>query len=805
MKKILCIVVLIILLTSCIERETVETSQRYTISFIPYVGKSTKASDITKSNLQNFFVYGGYEEANQVFNGDLVIKSDDNSWVSSESRYWVKGKTYSFAAIAPINIEASYDLNELLIHGFTPENEDIVVALSGPIESQSYNQAISLNFRHALSKVQISFMDFEFPDSDVQISDVSLNNVLTKGDLSVNYDNGTNISWKPESDKGSFTCSITDNNSVKYLLPQFITDEANISFHIKITLDDEIIEDNYSIKLMSQQVSQWEVGHAYNYVINLNSILNFNEITFFVEDIPSWGDEDVNLDSPTSIPEPDPSTFPTWELPGNIITEIEPEREKMLRNDLTGWVLYTGLGDGLSDSFWEDYDNMESAKGRVKMSDYSHVLFIRAAWSYFNPEEGKYAWDEDVNTKEAQRFKWLVKGAEERNMKLAFSFICDSRDKHDNFSPDYVKEAGAKGYVTTTGSVQVWSPYPDDPVFQEKYETFLHAFAQKYDDPDVTMFISGTGLGKWGESHSVIYSTDNVSVREKTFNWITDLFMKEFKKVPCILNYHRAILSTREWVDNPSELTYNMLRSAVNKGFSLRHDAFGMKQYYKDWERDFATGHKFQRPILMEGGWVKSSHGSSINSDGYANYAEVRQGEYNEGKNACVNMMDFRYNSDIKNGETWSWMNEAYDLVEDFIQEGGYRLYPDKVSLPKTVFQNSNTFVTYRWNNLGWGYCPTNIPQWNQKYKVALALLDPLSSKAVKIYVHEEPCLNEWIKGPPNTYTWKFNLDNVAPGTYNWGLGIVDTTNDNKIGLEIAAKGEYTFEGWLKLSSVNIK
>ena len=50
-----------------------------------------------------------------------------------------------------------------------------------------------------------------------------------------------------------------------------------------------------------------------------------------------------------------------WDINGNQIVDIKPERYKMLRNPLTGWVLYTGLGDGLNDSFWDDYDNMESS------------------------------------------------------------------------------------------------------------------------------------------------------------------------------------------------------------------------------------------------------------------------------------------------------------------------------------------------------------------------------------------------------------------------------------------------------------
>ena len=499
-----------------------------------------------------------------------------------------------------------------------------------------------------------------------------------------------------------------------------------------------------------------------------------------------------------------PTSGYNWEIAGNQIVDIKPERYKMLDNHLSGWVTYTGLGDGLKDSFWQDYDNMQSSEGIVKVSDYSNVLFIRAAWTYFNPEEGKYAWDDDCNTVEAQRFKWLVEGAKERNMKLAFSFICDSQDKHDNFSPDYVREAGAKGYVTTTGSVQVWSPYPDDPVFQEKYAQFIHDFAAKYDDPSVTMFISGTGLGKWGESHSVIYSTGNNDPREATAEWVTDLFMKEFKRVPCFINYHRALLATASYTDNPSALTESLIDRAVAKGFCLRNDAFGMKSYYQDWERNMAARYRFQRPIVMEGGWVRTSHGNSIKGDGYEDYADVRRGEYYEGKGANVNMMDFRYGSDTAMGETYSWFNDAFDLVKEFISEGGYRLYPDKISVPVTASASGNVTITHRWSNLGWGYCPTNIPQWNQKYKVAFALLDNSTMQPVKVYVDEKPCLNEWLKGKPSTYTTGFNLGGVAPGHYTWAVGLVDTTMENAIGLEISAKGDITPEGWLKLTEVSV-
>lgn len=495
------------------------------------------------------------------------------------------------------------------------------------------------------------------------------------------------------------------------------------------------------------------------------------------------------------------------EIAGNTLVTIQPERTKLLRNPMTGWVIYAGLGDGLSDTFWEDYDNLESSKGKIKVSDYATTLFIRGAWSDFNPEENVYVWKGDVNTKPAKRFRMLVEGAKERNLKLAFSFIVDSRDKSYDFTPKYVKEApNVKGYETMTGSVRVWSPYPDDPVFQQYYSAFVKEFAKTFDDPDNVQFISGSGLGKWGEFHSLIYTTGDNGPRESVFDWVTDLYSSTFKRVPLLLNYHRWVASRTEWdgtkYDSESE---RLMNKAVDKGYSLRQDAFGMKTYYSTWERNYAASKKFQRPIVMEGGWVKSSHGGSIKNDGYSTYADVRRGEFEEAKGAFVNMMDFRYNKNIINGETSSWFNDAFYLVEEFITEGGYRLYPGKLSLPQNVKNGSTVTITHRWHNLGWAYCPTNIPQWKGRFKVAFALLDKTSLSPKYVFVDDEPQLSDWIKGTPQSYTFTPSISNVTTGDYIWAVGLVDTEKDNQIGIQISAKENITPEGWLKLTDVTVR
>ena len=65
---------------------------------------------------------------------------------------------------------------------------------------------------------------------------------------------------------------------------------------------------------------------------------------------------------------------------GTVVT-VAPDRETMYRNPFSGWVIYSGLGDGLSDNFWQEYDNMNSSVGKVRVSDYANALLIRSYWS----------------------------------------------------------------------------------------------------------------------------------------------------------------------------------------------------------------------------------------------------------------------------------------------------------------------------------------------------------------------------------------------------------------------------------------
>lgn len=339
---------------------------------------------------------------------------------------------------------------------------------------------------------------------------------------------------------------------------------------------------------------------------------------------------------------------------GNKTTTVKVpvDTERVIRNPLNGWVMYaTG---NLSADMFDAYDKMEvpGLDVYVHVSDYANTLYLRTSWTLFNPEEDVYAWD--VN----DEFKWLINYAKERGLKLAFRVVVDSRDKPYDFTPAFVREAGAEGFESKSGKRTVWSPYCDDPVFQAKHEKFMKAFGERFDNADEVDFIDGYGLGKWGESHAVAYKAP--ANREKVYKWIVDLYLANFKQVPLAINYHRLIGTPDSWaaVDADSE---RLLDYAVEKGYILRHDAFGMTDYYPEWEKTYARKWLYKRPILMEGGWIvyKKHHSYGKDPRGYKTPFDVRKGEFDDSKEARVNTMDFRV------GETNTWFNspDSYRLV----------------------------------------------------------------------------------------------------------------------------------------------
>ena len=396
----------------------------------------------------------------------------------------------------------------------------------------------------------------------------------------------------------------------------------------------------------------------------------------------------------------------------------------------------------------------------------------------------------------------------DRGLKLAFRIYYDSNGNCKQSTPEYVLEAGAEGYRTeVNGTENRWSPFADDKIFQEKLTTFIKAFAEEFDDPARVDFIDAFNLGWWGEGHNINLKAgnDNEQAKTEVIKWITTLYGEAFKRVPLVINYHNAIGEDNlDWV-------------VENQGYELRHDAFGSK-YYADFERGYADKYKTRRMIVAESCYwfVNTDYGSAQSgeydfteqwrSDESYNpransWRDVYKRTYNEALEARANTLDLR-----ERREAESWVRQAFDVVEDFINNGGYRLSPTAVSFPAAVKQGSVCKIGHAWQNRGYGVCPNFDKRWGGKYKVAIALLNA-ESEVVQKVIDENGDPAMWLReNGVAKYNLSFKVDCPISDRYYWAVGIVDTSLEKMpSALNLAVENVDFVDKWVVVGGVNVE
>lgn len=215
------------------------------------------------------------------------------------------------------------------------------------------------------------------------------------------------------------------------------------------------------------------------------------------------------------------------------------------------------------------------------------TVFFRIGWNYIEPEEGKFNWE--YTDKIAN--EWIARG---KNIAFCWAVTFPG----DQSTPLWVKDAGAQGvqytYVpevqedgttqymfrnilpdgsTGTGGLMFsnldrdvkdfvlnrgdrkdpnynngqeveegdyenyrgsWVVNYDDPVFLEKWENFLKAAAERYDNNPAVQFIEIGSFGDWGEGHpSYTHGNPITETMKKTH---IDLYLKYFKNVQIMVN-----------------------------------------------------------------------------------------------------------------------------------------------------------------------------------------------------------------------------------------------------------------------------
>lgn len=320
MKKTLLFAGMAVLMASCANQEPAEMVQNNVIGFNAFVNKATRA-DMTVETLDNFNVYGYYGEGNVVFDAVTVTKSGD-TWVTAETAYWVADQVYNFAAVAPSSTPATFGSEKLVITDYQPSGEDdLIVAVSPSITGKSsQNEAVQLNFKHALAKVQVKLEN----SSEQEVSNVKISGVINSGTLNVTNTSGGELSWTQGDAKQEYSYAMGSESGVLYLIPQTIGDD------VKITLTAGEEPKEFDVK--QPNVGEWVSGHVYTYTIKLTPEgekieIGVGGIEDFDENLPEPEDLNIYVDFGTNTTLAD-TPDEKWNQFATITLKDEPLKYK---------------------------------------------------------------------------------------------------------------------------------------------------------------------------------------------------------------------------------------------------------------------------------------------------------------------------------------------------------------------------------------------------------------------------------------------------------------------------------------------
>jgi hypothetical protein len=304
------------------------------------------------------------------------------------------------------------------------------------------------------------------------------------------------------------------------------------------------------------------------------------------------------------------------------------------------------------------------------------VAYLRLAWSFIEPEEGRFNWS--VVDTPAQR--WIARGK-----KVAFRFTCSESGKDQPFAtPEWVKKAGAKGYFfqPQKGIVEGgpnWEPDFDDPIFLEKLDRFLAAAGARYDGNPEVAYIDIGSLGVWGEGHT--FASTRRPYSAETVRRHMDLHRKHFPRTLIAANddlaHHGRGLEVMEY--------------ARGLGMTLRDDSILVQGGDDAWHRPYLAPLFWPNvPVVLE----SEHYGSS-----------KKRGAWGDGSLYLKAIEEHRASYASVHWYPREFLKEMRPLIDRINLRLGYRLQLLEASWPKEVDASTGLTIGYRWRNAGVAPC----------------------------------------------------------------------------------------------------
>lgn len=323
--------------TGCSKTETIDQPQGMAIGFTnAYIGNPVESKAvplIEQNSINEFIVYGGYNDMTHVFNGVSVTgTANADDWSYTTTRYWVAGQTYKFAAYAPSGIirgtvEPDFATGTLNFTNYVsdPSNQhDLIYDAADPIITPDPIEAprdkVQFGFSHLLSMIKFTFNSGFGNDITVTVDKLNVSGMVSRGDYS-----GSTEMWTPDSETvvstdAAFT-EMDDNEAINKttgnesassydfaVIPQEIggTTGKTVTVSFNVRVQDN--QQNYIIGNADAGVTvsatlpayKWEKGNRYNYTVTIKGEnVNLFPIEFGTPNVT--GITDANFDGSDEV------------------------------------------------------------------------------------------------------------------------------------------------------------------------------------------------------------------------------------------------------------------------------------------------------------------------------------------------------------------------------------------------------------------------------------------------------------------------------------------------------------------------
>lgn len=248
-----------IALSSCSSEETTDVAKSSAITFRPTVGLNSRGVEMTTNDLNEMWVTGFYQKADEVYFSDLKYTKEigTQTFIPSAPVFWQDGRTYKFVAISPAKSEWPTGLTitreNVTCENFEPKTDILaqkdMIIKAVEANNDQWGKELELNFKHILSQIQIKVKNGN-ENLVYNIKAVRIKSVVGKKKLT--YATTTNTStWEDIAGVNSDAqYTLTFNNAYKL--------DGKNTTNLTLTSADATVENGGGAMLIPQNVTAWD-------------------------------------------------------------------------------------------------------------------------------------------------------------------------------------------------------------------------------------------------------------------------------------------------------------------------------------------------------------------------------------------------------------------------------------------------------------------------------------------------------------------------------------------------------------------